>query len=268
MTERTRGDTGAVSATADMVGPPKQLAGGDYRLRSEAGRVYLESPNNFSQAQYPMAFQFNFHWRFLRPLPSLHWAVPCMFVASLVMATAGHQCRVGPNYEGPIWLTAMTMTSFWVAVYSTAAAYHGWRRWMKVGSRVLFDVLCVSLLALPFMLLQPTYQCYTERAKVAEMIVVASPYREAIADRATQQHSLSGVGRGLLVEPTGQVHGGTISANGVITLFSEEPRALVVLRPYFENSELKWACEGFPRTAMPAQCRNLPYQMPEEPRAN
>ncbi len=209
-----------------------------------------------------MAFRFNFRWRLFRPLPSLHWVVPCMFVASLVLATAGNQCRVGPNYEGPIWLTAMTVTAFWVAVYSTVAAYQGWRRWMKVGTSVVFDVLCVSLLALPFTLFQPTYQCYTERAKIAEMMVVASPYRDAITERATQRQSLSGVGEGLRVEPKGRVHGGAISTNGVITLFSDEPRALVVLRPYFENSEVKWACEGYPLKAMTASCRQLPYQTP------
>ncbi len=133
---------------------------------------------------------------------------------------------------------------------------------MKVGTSVVFDVLCVSLLALPFTLFQPTYQCYTERAKVAEMLILASPYRDAITERATQRRSLSGVGDGLRVEPTGRVRGGGISVNGVITLFSDEPRALVVLRPYFENSELKWACEGFPLKAMTATCRQLPYQTP------
>lgn len=209
-----------------------------------------------------MAFRFNFRWRFLRPLPSLHWAVPCIFVASLVLATAGNQCRVGPNYEGPIWLTAMTVTAFWVAVYSTAGTNQGWRRWMKVGTSVVFDVFCVSLLAFPFTLFQPTYQCYTERAKVAEMLVVASPYRDAITERATQRRSLSGVGEGLHFELKGGVHGGAISTNGVITLFSDEPRALVVLRPYFENSEVKWACEGFPLKVMTASCRQLPYQTP------
>lgn len=185
-----------------------------------------------------------------------------MFVASLILAAAGHQCRVAPDYEGPIWLTAITVTAFWVAVYSTAATHRGWRRWVKVGTSVIFDVLCVSLLALPFILFQPTYQCYTERAKVAEMMVVASPYRDAITERATQRQSLSGVGEGLRVEPTGRLHGGAISANGIITLFSNEPRALVVLRPYFENSEVKWACEGFPLKAMAASCRQLPYQTP------
>jgi hypothetical protein len=139
---------------------------------------------------------------------------------------------------------------------------------MKVGTSVVFDVFCVLLLALPFMLLQPTYQCYTERAKVTEMILMASPYRNTIAERATQQQSVAAVGQGLSVEPTGRVQGGAISSNGIITLFSEEPIALVVLRPYFENSELKWACEGFPLRAMPAQCRKLPYQTPEIPQAN
>jgi len=159
-------------------------------------------------------------------------------------------------------LTAMVVTAFWAAVYATAAAYQGWRRWMKVGASVVFDVLCVALLALPFTLFQPTYQCYTERAKVAEMLVVASPYRTAITERAIQRQSLSGVGEGLKIEPMGRVHGGAISANGVITLFSDEPRALVVLRPHFENSELKWACEGFPLKAMTVSCRQLPYQAP------
>lgn len=70
------------------------------------------------------------------------------------------------------------------------------------------------------------------------------------------------------VEPTGRLQGGAISPNGTITLFSDGPRALVVLRPYFENSELKWACEGFPLKAMPFQCRNLPYQAPAELREN
>lgn len=194
--------------------------------------------------------------------------IPCVFVALLLVWTAGLPCLSTFGYGGPVLLTAIAATAFWVAVYSTAATHRGWRRWLKIASCIVFDVLCLLLWALPFILLQPHHMCSVERAQVLEMIVVASPYREAIADRAIQQQSLAGVGQGLSVEPTGRVKGGAISSSGTITLFSEEPRALVVLRPYFDSSELKWACEGFPRTAMPAQCRNLPYQTPEEPRAN
>ena len=215
-----------------------------------------------------MAFRFKWRWRYLRPFPSLHWTIPCVFVALLLVWTMGLPCQSIFDYGGPVLLTAIGATAFWVAVYSTVATHHGWRRWVKIGCSIVFDVLCLFLWALPFMLLQPHHMCSVERTQVMEMIFAASPYRVAIAERATQRQSLAAVGAGMSVEPTGRLQGGAISPNGTITLFSDGPRALVVLRPYFENSELKWACEGFPLRAMPAQCRKLPYQTPEIPQAN
>ena len=212
-----------------------------------------------------MVFRFSFRWRVFRPFPSLHWTVPCGFVALWLWLYLQSACKSGPLYEETTVLTATLVSAMWVAVSSTADL-SGWRKLRRTAVAIFQDLISlfmvVAALVIPLSLFLPAYQCYGDRGKVSELVLAASSYRSVVAERAQARQSLAGVGGGLLVKTEGRVHGGAISANGIITLFSEEPRALIVLRPYFENSEVKWACEGFPLKAMPAQCRQLPYQTP------
>lgn len=174
-------------------------------------------------------------------------------------------CKTGPRYEETVVLTVTLVSSMWVAVSSTADL-SGWRKLRRTVVAIFYDLISLFMvlaaLVLPLILFLPAYQCYGDRGKVSELVLAASSYRSVVAERAQARQSLIGVGEGLRLKTEGRVHGGTISVNGIITLFSDEPRALIVLRPYFENSEVKWACEGFPLKAMPAPCRQLPYQTP------
>jgi type IV pilus assembly protein PilA len=173
-------------------------------------------------------------------------------------------CNPGIGYAGTALLASTLASALWIAVFSAASVESGWRRVGRIVRTMLYDLLSllliVALLAMVLSLFMPTYQCYTDRAKVAELVIAASSYRQEISERAQTRQSLAGAGEGLTVKAQGRVQGGSVSSYGVITLYSDAPKALVVLSPYLAGTQVEWKCAGFPLELMPLSCRALPYQ--------
>jgi hypothetical protein len=87
------------------------------------------------------------------------------------------------------------------------------------------------------------------------MISLALPLRTTIGERALAKKSLENGGEGMKIVPSGRVKGGVVTKDGSIILASDEPPAVVVLTPEFQNSKVQWKCIGFPTKIMPATCR-------------
>lgn len=166
-------------------------------------------------------------------------------------------CKDTPLYEQVAVLTASVTTSLWVAYFATREKA-GWRRLGWCSACVLYDMVFLILVVLVGSIFTPAYQCYTDRSKAVELVVAASAYKEAIAARAVAQQSVVGSGAGLSIEPRGQMRGGAISRDGVISLYSEEPPALVELTPTWDGTAVEWTCAGFPLKSMPLLCKNPP----------
>jgi type IV pilus assembly protein PilA len=171
-------------------------------------------------------------------------------------------CKTGPLYEEVAVLIATVVSTLWIAVFA-AADFSGWRRLRVMVAAIFYDLislfLVVAALVIPLSLLLPSYQCYGDRAKVSELVLAASSYRSMVAERAQAQQSLTGAGEGLSIRTEGRVRGGSISADGVISVYSDDPKALVMLSPYWEKAAVEWKCAGFPLEAMPLLCRHFPY---------
>lgn len=190
--------------------------------------------------------------------------VPCGFVALWLWLYLQFACKTAPLYEETAVLTATLVSVCWVAV-SSSVDLSGWRRLRRILTNILYDLtslfLVVVVLTLAMSLIVPAYQCYGDRAKAAELVLAVSSYRSVIAERAESKQSLTGVGEGLSIRVEGRVRGGSISTNGVISVYSDNPQAMVVLSPYWDKTSVEWKCAGFPLEVMPLLCRHFPYPL-------
>jgi hypothetical protein len=122
----------------------------------------------------------------------------------------------------------------------------------------IFLLLAMMLIEVPVALVMPAYQCYTNRAKTAQLILEGSSLRTAIDDRVRTTRTLNQSGVGLEVKREGRVAAGFVTDAGVIVLVSDEPAAVVMLTPQLASpgtGALQWSCLGYPEKLIPASCK-------------
>lgn len=111
----------------------------------------------------------------------------------------------------------------------------------------------------------PAYQDYTQRARVAEVLASAGPWRTAVTEHFFDTGKLPENAAALKTAPAdaGSRHGKvTLGANGLLTLTMAGPSAALAdktieLRPQAAGKELQWDCKGgsLPPKYRPASCR-------------
>ncbi len=196
--------------------------------------------------------------RLSRPFANAHWSLLIVLLVLWELALANQQCRTDPRYIEVVLLTLTIGIAFWTADLRKDVL-NTWPRVGRILVLVVYDLcsflLLFVLFAVPVLVLTPTYQCYTERAKMSEVILRASESRITISKRAEQANSLKNSGLGLTIEPNKRVTAGTVSRDGTIIVSSEDPPGFVVLRPRMENGGVQWYCGGLPIKNMPVSCR-------------
>ena len=167
-------------------------------------------------------------------------------------------CNEPPHYFETILVTSTICISLWVS-HLRAAPILNWRDGAKVIGGAIYDLVLFSLLwvvvGIPIAIFMPTYQCYTPRAKVSELILSASSIRAEIDKRVAQTQSLSGIGAGLHVELSRRTKGGFVTNDGVIIVASDDPPAVVIFQPTYFEGKVTWTCSGLPTKHMPVMCR-------------
>ena len=132
------------------------------------------------------------------------------------------------------------------------------------GFTLIELMIVIAIIAILAAIALPAYQDYTTRAKVSEIIVMASPAKLAVAETASSLGTLASVNATnngyVFPGATSYVSGITISASGgVVTAVSSVPNAAgnIVLTPsVVSGAQLRWRCtttilEKF----VPANCR-------------
>lgn len=162
------------------------------------------------------------------------------------------------------FFTAMVMACFWEA-HVTAIGLdlpsHRALLWQicKYALGTLLALLLAGLAgSVVAMLFVPTYQCYTDRARVSEMLALASDLKTSITERISKTNTLEKAGSGLQVKAQDRVVGGFVTDSGTIVLISENPPAVVTMTPQIvdgKTGESKWTCLGYPQKLMPMMCR-------------
>lgn len=124
-------------------------------------------------------------------------------------------------------------------------------------------MIVVAIIAILAALALPAYQDYSVRAKVSELILDATSYKNKVAEKAFAGATLAGSGAGITVAPVGKVTGGSVADNGTITITGNVATVgadvAVVLIPALGDGRMTWSCTaGTPesRRYLPAECRN------------
>jgi type IV pilus assembly protein PilA len=200
-------------------------------------------------------------WPLERPFGKPYWFFTLALSAVFFLDFALLPCEQRPRYFEVCYLTVTVVSAFWLGVRS-ADGLNGLKKWARIAGSILLSLGYFLLLAFAMTLLSTifvgTYECYNDRAKVSELILAASSYREPVETNITKLHSLDHAGEGIEFRAQGRVHAGGISANGTIIVLGEEPTALIMLKPALENGIVSWQCSGFPVRVLPASCREPP----------
>ncbi|WP_018609209.1 pilin [Uliginosibacterium gangwonense] len=124
----------------------------------------------------------------------------------------------------------------------------------------------MALGALLYLILRPMYCDYTDRARLAEIIVLSSSAKDEVA-----QALLAAPGKPVslnaeqFLPAVMKIHSSSgdlielayrnITSKGEIQIFSPQLGVMLVLTPHLAGKEVSWTCWGSPTSNVPAMCR-------------
>jgi len=140
---------------------------------------------------------------------------------------------------------------------------------LQKGFTLIELMIVVAIIGILAAVALPAYQDYTIRAKVSELVLAASGFKTAIAEKAQSDATLTNSGFGLSVVPlSGKVAGGVVTDNGSIVIVGSAASSSVgtvvsvLLTPTYQaDGKLIWACAAGNTGVykyMPAECRKAP----------
>lgn len=167
-------------------------------------------------------------------------------------------CREPPYYFETALATFTVTVAVWVSTLRVDGT-SGWRKTLFTAWGTLYDLFLllfiVIVFALPIFIFQPTYQCYNDRAKVAELVFSASQSSDEIEERYEARKTLKDVGTGLAIPISGRVRYGLVTSDGVAIAVGDDPPAIAILTPNIEGDRFSWKCLVFPTKSAPGMCR-------------
>jgi type IV pilus assembly protein PilA len=139
-------------------------------------------------------------------------------------------------------------------------------RRIQQGFTLIELMIVVAIIGILAAVALPAYQDYTTRAKVSELLVMASPAKLAVAETASSLGTLASVtaANSGYTFPGATKHVSAIAitdATGVVTVTSAIPNVTgtIVLTPQQigTTGQLKWGCtaSGIPTKFLPSECR-------------
>jgi len=137
-------------------------------------------------------------------------------------------------------------------------------RRMQKGFTLIELMLVVGIIAIMAAIALPTYQDFTIRTKVSELVLAAGGFRTSVSEKAQQDGgSLASAGVGLTVVASGKVTGGSITDDGIITVSGNSatlgtPVTIVLTPALAGDGKVIWTCSTNVASFkyVPAECRN------------
>lgn len=132
---------------------------------------------------------------------------------------------------------------------------------MQRGFTLLELMIMVAIIGILAAIGLFAYQDFVIRARVSELVLVASGYTTSISEKADVEMSIGTSGVGLTVIVAGKVSGGSITDDGIVTVSGDATTVgtavTIVLTPTLivENRQVTWVCTGTPKKFVPANCR-------------
>lgn len=137
-------------------------------------------------------------------------------------------------------------------------------RRIQKGFTLIELMLIVAIIGIMAAIALPTYQDFTIRTKVAELVLAAGAFRTSVSEKAQQDGGvLTSAGVGLTVVPSGKVSGGSVTNGGVITISGNSATVgtaiTITLTPSLAaDGKVIWTCSTAPGSFkhVPGECRN------------
>jgi len=138
-----------------------------------------------------------------------------------------------------------------------------WKIQKKWPKRIFLALLFLAVLY--FISILFTHD-YTDRARVAEVLLSASQARERISDiLMSNSGAVVNLDAADLIPPVIdtktkdgkviEIAFREITSDGSIRVFSPQLGVLLIFKPAIESGEIKWSCWGRPQNIVPAMCR-------------
>jgi type IV pilus assembly protein PilA len=129
------------------------------------------------------------------------------------------------------------------------------------GFTLIELMIVVAIIGILAAVALPAYQDYTIRSRVSELVIAASAYKITVSERAQSEVSMANAGAGLSVTAVGHISGGSISNNGVITIWSTTvgTAVTIVFTPDLTPpGPLTWTCTSpaSQHKYVPPECRH------------
>jgi len=135
------------------------------------------------------------------------------------------------------------------------------------GFTLIELMIVVAIIGILAAVALPAYQDYTIRAKVSELVMGATQYKNSIEEKTHSEGSLAAAGIGLTVTAVGKITGGSVTDGGVITVTgSNAPTSVgtdvtVILTPTVDATTrvIIWGCSAGAAGQfkyLPAECRH------------
>lgn len=195
---------------------------------------------------------------YLRPVPRAHWLLPAAIVGFALLLVLAQSCRDGPRYAELAWILLSASFVVWANHLNESPIHSGLQlRRIVVGSLrdALLLLVWIIVASIPIVIFTPTYQCYTQRAKVSQVVLAASAVKGQVEENARAKGRLDEAGKGLRFQPSGRTVAGHVTKDGEVIAIGDDPPVVIVLSPMLVDGLVKWSCRGYPRTIVPLSCR-------------
>jgi type IV pilus assembly protein PilA len=133
---------------------------------------------------------------------------------------------------------------------------------IQKGFTLIELMIVVAIVGILAAIALPAYQDYTVRARVAELMLVASGAKSAVSEKFASD-GIASFGSGYSAiytfgSASANFSSGTVGdATGVITVTgtAKAGGAILTLTPTTNGGALNWTCTGSPAKYMPASCK-------------